>query len=95
MITCNFNYLNRPGCGVLVHYGEFWYPVRVIKREGPKSWHVQWWRGCQFASGTIEPGSSATVSLDNIVDSLWLKRAERQKIQVSKVNMYWLKADAH
>jgi hypothetical protein len=64
-----------------VRRGDFWYPVRVIQREGPKSWRVQWCRECQFAEGGIELGSLATVSTDDIVDFLWLKRPERRKIR--------------
>ncbi|KIM36004.1 hypothetical protein M413DRAFT_14221 [Hebeloma cylindrosporum] len=74
----------RPGRAGLVRCSSFWYPVRVIQREGPKTWRVRWWRGCQFVDGGIEPGSLASISMDDIVDSLWLKRAERRKIRLGK-----------
>jgi hypothetical protein len=91
MIAHNFYLLNRPGRGALVRHGEFWYPVGVIKREGPKSWCVRWWRGCQLASGGVDPGCSGSVSSDDIVDSLWLKRAERRKIRVGDRNTIFYK----
>ena len=83
VVACNINHLNRPGRGALVRHGEFWYPARVVQREGLKYWRVRWWRECQFAEGGIKPGSLASISIDDIVDSLWLKRAERRKIRVS------------
>jgi hypothetical protein len=95
MVSSHFNHLNRPGRGALVRRGEFWYPARVIQREGLKYWRVRWWRECQFAEDGIEPGSLASVSIDDIVDSLWLKRAERRKIRVSNTNKFRSIAGTH
>ena len=42
MTSCSnnspLNYLNRPGWAALVHHGDFWYPVRVVHKEGPGKW---------------------------------------------------------
>jgi hypothetical protein len=46
-------------------------------------WTVRWWRGCKFAKPGIELDSTTTVNLDDIVDSLWMNRTQRQAVRVS------------
>jgi hypothetical protein len=74
----------RAGLGALVRRWTYWYPVRLIQfDENQLVWTVRWWRGCKFAEPGIEPDSTTTVNLDDIVDSLWMNRTQRRAIRVS------------
>lgn len=75
----------RPGCGALGRNGDFWYPVRLIlKDDSANTWRIKWLTGCKFKDAEIVPGSITTVaaSRTDLVDGLWLDRAERRKIKV-------------
>jgi hypothetical protein len=86
----------RAGRGALVLHGKFWYPALVIQSHDSKAWLVRWWRGCQFDSHDgIEPESRSVVSLGKIVDSLWLKQAERRQIRVSLIDFSCPKGNSH
>ncbi|KAF8351863.1 hypothetical protein F5887DRAFT_861192, partial [Amanita rubescens] len=81
----------RAGTGALARHGTFWYPVRLIqlvagvgRQKNILRWKVRWWRGCKFDSRGIKHGSTTVVSLDNIVDSLWLDQKRRREIRLGQ-----------
>ncbi|PPR01561.1 hypothetical protein CVT24_005856 [Panaeolus cyanescens] len=71
----------RPGRGALAKHGEFYYPVRLI-RKVMDGWIVVWWRENQFPCMSIPPGSF--VSQLAIVDSLWHDSNGRRQIRLGK-----------
>ena len=86
----------RPRRGALVHYRDFWYPVRHIQYLKPrKKWQVRWWRECIFDLDImgIEPGSLMLVDESDVVDSLWGNAELRQQVRVSSNPFSMLKSN--
>ena len=77
----------RPAKGVLVRFGNFWYPGRMLQREQNtpfSQWRVRMWRASTYADTDETPqGSDVIVPEDRIVDELWHDRPTRRQIRVS------------
>ena len=76
--------LFRPGIGVLVRHGAFWYPARLllsIGRQTHRQWRVRFWRGCDFVKPPPESWEM-TIEEEDIRDELWGDREARRQIRV-------------
>ncbi|TFK32445.1 hypothetical protein BDQ12DRAFT_773402 [Crucibulum laeve] len=71
------------GRGALALNGEYWYPVHLIHKELDQ-WNVRWWRDNIFLNNDILPGQTSLVKVADLVDSLWMDRKTRRKIQLGK-----------
>jgi hypothetical protein len=79
----------RAGRGALARYGDFWYPVRLIKYLEPsKKWRIRWWRECSFDMPVVGIASGSELLMPvliderDVVDSLWGNAKARRKIRV-------------
>ncbi|KAH6889065.1 hypothetical protein BKA70DRAFT_1541345 [Coprinopsis sp. MPI-PUGE-AT-0042] len=73
------------GKGALAKYGKYWYPVRLldIVRLGPEVFYqVRWWRYCHFVDNL--PPDQDLISIDDLVDELWLDQAGRRSIRLGR-----------
>lgn len=66
------------GKGALARYGKYWYPVRLIFKDGD-GWEVKWWRGNDY-NERIAPANK--VSNEDLCDELWANSYARRQIQV-------------
>ncbi|KAH6880960.1 hypothetical protein BKA70DRAFT_1411486 [Coprinopsis sp. MPI-PUGE-AT-0042] len=73
------------GKGALAKHGKYWYPVRVldIVQLGPGIFYqVRWWRYCHFVDNL--PPQQDLISIDELVDELWLDKAGRRLIRLGR-----------
>jgi hypothetical protein len=71
--------------GTLAHYGDYWYPVRLIQYvKQSKKWQIRWWRDCSFNMPVVGIASGSLMLIDEIdvVDSLWGNAEARRQIRV-------------
>jgi hypothetical protein len=89
----------RPGIGVIIRLGRYWYPARLIEPhnftdydsdEGTagRQWTVVFWRGCIFSQEAVSKVGSLTnarvvVEEKNIADELWDDLVGRRSKQVN------------
>lgn len=81
--------MHRPGIGVLVRRGTFWYPGRLTDCPGENEesydlYTVRMWRDCEYdeEARALTPGETVEARLTDIVDCLWDCRKERRLIRV-------------
>ncbi|KAJ6461966.1 hypothetical protein DFH09DRAFT_1114122 [Mycena vulgaris] len=67
----------RPGKDALARFGKFWYPVRLISKDGT-NWEVKWWRGNKYEMACAPPNK---VSIEDLRDELWADASGRRQIR--------------
>lgn len=80
----------RPGLGVFVRRGTFWYPGRILDCPGGRGrasefYSIQLWRGCVLddeAKGLSPADMVVSVLLKDIVDCLFNDSTTRRTIRV-------------
>ena len=88
VIYASFVSLFRPGLGVLVRRGTYWYPGRLIDCPGETEiydlYYVRLWRDCQFDETAREmtPSLDVNVPPTDIVDCLYKDKLRRRRIRV-------------
>lgn len=76
---------SRVGSGVLIRFGDFYWPGRLICRPLPdeQDYTVKIWNGCYIPPEfNVSPGNITYVSAEDIVDELWCDRLARRQIRV-------------